>query len=492
MQARIFFIGTLALALWSVPVDSADAIRLLKSLSGPSGKVVGNRFVLDEVRTRFVFPQDKSLVIYCEWEATPGTHTLVGYWKGPDGRTLSISPDMKIESPSTELNAYWTFLISPNLPSGLWTFEIRVDGMPAGSHPFELVVPPPVTATPEASEPILPTMDQIYRQTTPSLVWVHALDGSGDRLDTSDGFVYGPNLVATSFSAIDSAARLEIEFSSGRRVKTDEVLACSRLQDWALIRVDTAGVPALPMGEPAKIGVGERLAMFAVEGGARKFGGVDVAGKQSAPGVGLRILFSPDLAVESAGGPLLNLEGKVVGILGASLTPGGRIHKSYSRASIALWDNLGSLSAAVPINALPQSLPAAPVTLQGLLDTHVFTQPLAPGLSFLWGGTSDRAAANSALAPRYVTDFRANQPVWVEMMWQKREKAGKGVISAQVYDVQNRERVNVAPKKFSLNEQTPTRLTVNFPAANLQPGTYRIDVLWNDRAVWRTFFNVVE
>jgi hypothetical protein len=27
---------------------------------------------------------------------------------------------------------------------------------------------------------------------------------------------------------------------------------------------------------------------------------------------------------------------------------------------------------------------------------------------------------------------------------------------------------------------------------DLIPGVYRIDVLWNDHAVWRTFFTIVE
>ncbi len=116
------------------------------------------------------------------------------------------------------------------------------------------------------------------------------MDAAGTRLDSSDGFVYAPNLVATSFEAIDSAAHLEIEFANGRRVKNDAVTACSRLQDWALLRVDTAGVLPLPRGNPADVKIGERLPVYDVYANrVHEFGGVDVSGRQTVRGAGPRI-----------------------------------------------------------------------------------------------------------------------------------------------------------------------------------------------------------
>jgi hypothetical protein len=47
---KILAVLPLAVSLWA-----ADAPRLLRSLSGPSGKTVGSEFVLDETRSRFVF-----------------------------------------------------------------------------------------------------------------------------------------------------------------------------------------------------------------------------------------------------------------------------------------------------------------------------------------------------------------------------------------------------------------------------------------------------
>lgn len=489
-------LGGAALFLISFPFLHADSFRVTKSLSGPSGKVVGNKFVFDETRSRFVFPQDKSLTVYFEWQAPIGEHTLIASWKAPDGRVVSISPDVRVQTKNTDLNAYWQFLIAPGIPSGVWTCEVRIDGEPAGSLSFELVVPqndhasePPAPAQPEH-----PTMDQIYSKVSPSLVWVYAIDADGTRLDTSDGFVYGPNVVATSFSAIDSATHLEIEFANGRRVKTDDVIVCSRLQDWALLRIDTGTTPALPLGNPADVKIGDRLPSFNVQNNkTREFGGIDISGRQNAANPSSQILFNPNLTAESAGGPLLDLDGKVVAILGGSLTPGGRFHHKDVSMSSALFNSLGATRAAIPVTLLPKSLSAESKSLSELMAGKVFTRPLMPGPSFLWGGMTNKAPKNLNLPPPdFKTEFRKNEDITVMMNWQKREKNGKGILSAEIYDASNRLLGTVAGKKFTLSEMTPTQLTFGFSPAPLTPGIYRIDVLWNDQAVWRTFFTMVE
>ena len=156
VSAALFIAGTL------IPAQGAS-FRFIKSQSGPSGKIVENRFIFDKLRTRFVYPLDKSLTVHFEWEAPPGDHTL-----------------------------------PPGLPSGVWTLEIRIDGEPSGSHPFELVTPEPPKK--ELPPPSPPSLDQIYASVQRSLVWIYKLDEAGRRTDTSLGFVMGPDQIATALS----------------------------------------------------------------------------------------------------------------------------------------------------------------------------------------------------------------------------------------------------------------------------------------------------
>lgn len=179
MRFTTLFIAIIAFA--GLPIASAeDSPKLLRALSGPSGTVVDSKFVFDETRTRFVFPQDKSLTVYFEWQSSPGSHALSAIWKKPDGGVASISPEMKMSISGTRLNAYWLFNLSPGLPNGVWTVEIRIDGQPAGSHFFEIAgmaepKPEPPSVAPPKEEPKQPSLDEIFKTITPSLVWIRKI-----------------------------------------------------------------------------------------------------------------------------------------------------------------------------------------------------------------------------------------------------------------------------------------------------------------------------
>ena len=476
----------------SFAAAASAEFHLVRSLTGPSGKVQGAKFVFDQVRNRFVYPQDKSLIVYFEWEGPVGAHVLSAFWKQPDGRTAAISPDVKIESATSQLNSYWTFLLSDGMASGIWTVEIRIDGQPAGSQPFEIVAPesPAPAAQPAAVKP--PSMDDIFRDASRAMVWVYKIDADGRREDTALGFVTGKNRVATAFQAVDAAARLRLEFSDGRKVETDSLAACSRTGDWALIEADTSAIGALQPGDPKLVTVGERLIAFNIENGARAIGGVDISGRRAVPGFGARIQISPALAAEAAGGPLLDLWGRAVGILGGSTVPGARFGRRSMSVSPGLFNDLAAVNAAIPLSALPANAPNH-ATLAELAASGVLTQPLSALPEFLYGGTAlDMTKKAGDTTPRDVSEFSARDPqIWVYSFWEQKGKLSKGLVSAKVYDEQNRVRVTIPPKKVTLTS-TPMRLTFNFPPAALKAGTSRIDIIWDDRAVWRTFVRLTE
>jgi len=475
-------------------LHGADSPRLIRSLSGPSGRVSGSKFIFDETRSRFVYPQDKTLTVYFEWEAPPGLHILTGSWRQPDGRIATISPDDKIETQSTSLNCYWIFDVTPGLPNGVWTLEVRIDGQPAGSHPFEIAgMQAAVQEAVKPEPPKQPSVDEIYKAVNPSVVWIYKLDEAGRRVDTSSGFVFSAGRVATAFQAIDSASRLEVEFATGRRVPVTSVLDCSRSGDWALLKVDTGSITAIPRGKPEDVAVGDRLIVFNVEANARVIGGVDIAGKRTVKAFGERIQLSPPVASEAAGGPLLDVFGRVVAILGGSLTPGARVGGRAINLSPALFNSFSAENAATPIPAVFDKVQGDGKTLADLSKEGILTVPLAPMPEFMYGGTSaDLPKRASDPLPREVSDFSSHDPqICVSTLWMRRAKLSKGQVSANVYDVLNHLRVKVEPKKVTLVE-APLRTAFTFAPSSLQPGVYRIDVNWDDQPVWRTFVHITD
>ena len=473
-----------------------EELKLLRSQSGPSGVVSGSSFVFDETRNRFVFPQDKSLTAYFEWKASPGMHVLSAFWKQPDGRIVTISPDVKINAPGDRLNCYWIYHLTQGLPNGIWTVEVKIDGQPAGSHSFEIAgmeevkrEPEPTAAAPPP--PKQPTLDEIFKAVSPSLVWIHKLDRAGRKVDTATGFVIAPNRVATAFQTVDGASGLELEFPAGLRSGVSGLSAWSRTGDWAILTVPTAGMKALEQGRPDAVAVGERLIVFSYEGNARTIGGVDIAGRSNVPGFGGRIQIPPAVATEAVGGPLLDVFGHVVGVLGGSLNPGARYAGRATSISPSLWIAFHAASAATPISELTipagnESKPFEELAAQGVL-----TVPLAPMAEFQYGGvTNDMPKGPSNSLYKDVPDFSTHdQQIFVYTLWVRKGKLSKGEVSAKVYDAANRVKVEVAPKKVGLAE-APLRVAFGFSPAQLLAGVYRVDVLWEGQPAWRTFVRI--
>lgn len=488
---RALSIFATAAIVFCTSLAAADGPRLIRSLSGPSGKVVGSKFVFDETRSRFVYPQDRTLTIYFEWEAPAGDHVLSANWKRPDGRVVSISPDVKIQTQSSFLSCYWMFMITPEGPNGIWSVDVRVDGQPAGSYSFELAgLQEPRRESPAPPQKA-PSLDDIYKAVGPSLVWVYKQDETGRRVDESTGFVWAAGQVVTAFQAIDSAASLEVEFASGRKATVRSVLACSRLGDWAILEADTGSAAAVVRGKPQDIAVGDRLIVFNVEGGARLIGGVDIAGRETRKEYGDRIRISPSLVGEAAGGPLLDLFGHAVGILGGSLTPGGRFGEVMN-VSPGLFHSFSSAAAATPVSMVPATVADAPKSLDELRATGVLSAPISAMPEFLYGGTSNSLAKGATDLPHEVSDFTTHDAqVYVYSLWARKGKQSKGEVSGSVYDAMNRLLVNVASKKINLSV-SPTRVAFSFSPAAMPSGIYRVDLNWDGKPAWRTFVRITD
>jgi hypothetical protein len=458
---------------------------LVRSLSGPSGKVVGQDFILDETRTRFIYPQDRSLTVYFEWEFTPGDHALIATWIRPDGQVASISSPVRIQTASKELKSYWIFDIVPALSNGAWTVTVRIDGQPAGSHVFE------IAGASTTGGRI--TLDQVFKTYGPSMVVIHRLDESGRRADSSHGFVIAQNAIATSFQSIDAAPRLEVEFADGRTVATREVWAFSRLGDWAVLKAETQGISGLPRAEAPSTPVGSRLAAFGRDAGTLVVVPVDVGAVSAQAGQAARIRFSPPAAPEAVGGPLIDDYGKVVGILGGSVTPGLRVGRRAVTVNPGLSLLLVGSSTATVISDVPAMLPGATVLFDDLTRQGVLTSPLSPMPEFVYGGTTLQLPKNPTDRVNDTTEFskRDDALINVYTFWVKRSKLSKGTLSATVFDVENHVISSIPPKKVSLRDQDQ-RLSVSWPSRGMAPGPYRIDVSWDGKPAWRTYIRVVE
>jgi hypothetical protein len=446
--------------------------------------VAGSQFIFDETRNRFVYPQDQTLTVYFEWESTPGDHVLTATWKQPDGRT-SVSPDVKIQTTSKELNSFWIFRIDPYIPNGTWTVEIRIDGRPAGSHTFELAGLDPLAGR--------FTLDRVSKTFGAAIVQIHPVDASGHRLGSMTGFVIAPGAVATAFQSIDMANSVELEFADGAKVVTTELLAWSRLGDWAVLHADTRNIAPVKRGDAKAIPIGSNLAIFNVDGETRVMTTVAVGAVTSPSPYGTRIRFSPAVPLAAFGGPLIDEEGKTVGILGGTLTPGLSRTEAYVLGApgfrLANTSSMASGAADLPV-----TFASVGKQLTDLRNENVLTPLLNPMPEFVRGGTTaqlPKDAADLSLVDKTEFSARDDAQMIVYSYWIKKSKLSKGELSAQVFDVANQLRGSIPGKKLSLGDREQ-RFSVALAPKGMSAGYYRIDICWDGKPVWRTYVRIVE
>jgi len=142
---------------------------------------------------------------------------------------------------------------------------------------------------------------------------------------------------------------------------------------------------------------------------------------------------------------------------------------------------------------LPTQLPETGQRLAELEAQGKLTAPVHAMEELVFGGTTLNLPKDSGKGlPASVSEFsRKDAQVWVYSLWQQKGKRSKGVISAKIYDAQNRLRGDIQPRKISLSG-APIRNSFGFAPGPLDPGVYRIDVCWDGQAVWRTFIRIGE
>jgi len=134
--------------------------------------------------------------------------------------------------------------------------------------------------------------------------------GSGFIIST-DGYIL------TNAHVVDAADEITVRLTDKREFKA-RVIGADRRTDLAVIKIDAVGLPAVRMGDPSRLRVGEWVVAI---GSPFGFDSTVTAGIVSAKGRSLpQENFVPfiqtDVAINpgNSGGPLFNMRGEVVGI----------------------------------------------------------------------------------------------------------------------------------------------------------------------------------
>lgn len=198
--------------------------------------------------------------------------------------------------------------------------------------------------------------------------------GSGFLIDASGGIV-------TNDHVIDGAARITVRLSDDREFEA-QVVGVDPATDLALLRIAAQGLPHLTFGDSDKLRVGDDVIAvgdpFGLGGTVTR--GIVSALKRSIDDGPYVDFIQTDAAINhgNSGGPLLDLDGRVIGVNSALFSPNG--------------GNVG-VGFAIPSNtvrAVAAALAADGAVTRGWLG--VTAQDITPGLAAAMGLGSTRGA----------------------------------------------------------------------------------------------------
>jgi hypothetical protein len=513
---EIVMAGGIALALGQTPSaqgrqmlaqpiqTQAGQFRVMRTESGSKGEQHGDEFVISDSRTTFRYPADKQVVVSFVWEGPQGMHHFQGLWRSPDGKVASVE-NLDYDVKDTVLRAHWTLNLPETVVPGTWTLEAQIDGQSAGVKTFQVQVDE------GALQANRPSQADIFKRAQASMVFVESLDADGHLLNRGAGFFINTNMVVTAFVNVDGASALNVELPGGRHEKLTEVAEWNRSLGWALLHVNAPEVDPLEEAKTASWGVGDidYLMDAPVEGGWA-IHPVRITGILNLPKGGQRLHLSWAGYASALGSPLLNAQGKVVGMLsGPSLAIlDSDRPQLFNEPPQGITLAVGGTSlVVVPITAVAPMPPAGrPVALAEFASHGLFMAPVVRdpqvvsavmGASFQWKTNGGRQGWSM---------YHIQQPISQDLRNQFSRREGtmalvltwlptanrKTTVEMRIYDSENRMVGKGTPQQITLKRDEGFYSAIQGSIEGLASGIYRVEILTGEQVQWRSYFVVTE
>jgi hypothetical protein len=317
----------------------------------------------------------------------PGQAPPDGLWKAPDGVELNSS--FEYLAATREFGAYWSLPLTGAAPAGSWTFEAQVDGQPAGAHTFEITGASSDGETSRAAGPVPLTRQEMFARALAASVTVEALDAEGKVLARGPGTLLdGGDLVRHH----QPGGYPENIRRSRCPVDTDRVVVFDPAFDWVILHV--TGLNALPPARAASIaavGTPKCVTVGVGAGGALAVTAAEVVGVNDVAPLGRRYSISLFNGSATAGAPVLDEFGRLLGTVSGGLSYG-------SGRNLVPMQDLTAMAQTmvVPIEAVIAAREQAPLLLADLAAKGVFTAAVTLGQHVLSGGFAARVPRDGA------------------------------------------------------------------------------------------------
>jgi hypothetical protein len=250
--------------------------------------------------------------------------------------------------------------------------------------------------------------------------------------------------------------------------------------------------------EPKSWNIGDHCYWLDVNpDGSRVIHDGQIVGMQSPPQSGDRINISGIYNRSSLGGPLLNEQGQMIGLLGGAL-PEALLSDFNSDLQGNMPDlNLSTLGGiAIAASLLPTNPPGSPKSLPEMLSTGemmpIVSKSQIINFGLLSNGPTSDPKQHAAVQHNWKTSFQKGDASAVAIIAFANVENIKSTVTIKLYDLDNHLVATGKTEKISITRGQPAERTWTIPLANLPAGFYRVDILVADDIAWRQYFKITD
>ena len=168
------------------------------------------------------------------------------------------------------------------------------------------------------------TEGSVYERALAGSVTIHPLDRSGRKIGVASGVIIAPNLIATNFHVVEKGASFEITLNSSKEVfRTEKLFKVDTTHDVAIIELvhGSSNIIGFSSTEPK---IGDDVIVAGSPSGLEGTVSKGIVSSYRKAGIYDFDLIQIDAPISagSSGGPVVNKEGKLIGISVGGLDQG--------------------------------------------------------------------------------------------------------------------------------------------------------------------------
>ncbi|MBR4691888.1 MAG: trypsin-like peptidase domain-containing protein [Oscillospiraceae bacterium] len=199
------------------------------------------------------------------------------------------------------------------------------------------------------------TASEVYRLCSPSVFYIETFDAEGYDCGAGSGFfIDGSGIAVTNHHVLRNAFSANAVLADGEVHKITGVLAFDPEVDYAIVKVEGSGFPALTLGDSASVSGGDPV--YAIGSPKRLQNSISdgIVSNPSRAEYGGYIQITAPISSGSSGGALLNARGEVIGVTTAFLTSGQNLNFAVPIHKVVDARDLPAYRQGIGLYSLPE------------------------------------------------------------------------------------------------------------------------------------------